>query len=240
MTLLRSGLFNTLFVLWTLALCLLWLPALAGPRIWTPRGQTLWARGVMAMLKSIARIEIEIRGRERLPAGAVVIASKHQSAWDTMIWHVIVDDPAIVMKKELLLIPLYGWYSKKAEMIPVDRKAGAKALRTMLRAADEAAAAARPIIIFPEGTRISPGERGPYQPGTLAFYRHLKLPVVPVALNSGLFWSKHTPLKRPGKIVLEFLEPIEPGLAKQPFNDELESRIEAATARLVAEGGEAA
>jgi 1-acyl-sn-glycerol-3-phosphate acyltransferase len=239
-TILRSALFNILFVLWTATLCFVWLPALLGPRIWTPRGQSIWARGVMAMLKSIARIDIEIRGRERLPAGAVVIASKHQSAWDTMIWHIIVDDPAIVMKKELLLIPLYGWFSKKAGMIPVDRKAGAAALRAMLRAADAAAARGRPIIIFPEGTRSAPGQRLPYQPGAMAFYRHLKLPVAPVALNSGLFWSKHSLLKRPGKIILEFLDPIGQGLAKEDFNAELESRIESATARLVAEGEEAA
>jgi len=233
--LVRSALFNTLFVLWSVALMVLWLPALPGPRIWTPRGQTFWAKGVMAMLKTIAGIEIEIRGRERLPEGAFVVASKHQSAWDTIIWHIIVDDPAIVMKKELLLIPMYGWYSKKAQMIPVDRKAGAKALRTMMRAAEAATAMGRPLIIFPEGTRSAPGERKPYQPGTMAFYRHLKLPVVPVALNSGLFWSKRTPIKRPGKIILEFLEPIEPGMAKQQFNEELENRIETATANLVAE-----
>ena len=235
MILVRSALFNTLFVLWSVALMVLWLPALPGPRIWTPRGQTFWAKGVMAMLKTIAGIEIEIRGRERLPEGAFVVASKHQSAWDTIIWHIIVDDPAIVMKKELLLIPMYGWYSKKAQMIPVDRKAGAKALRTMMRAAEAATAMGRPLIIFPEGTRSAPGERKPYQPGTMAFYRHLKLPVVPVALNSGLFWSKRTPIKRPGKIILEFLEPIEPGMAKQQFNEELENRIETATANLVAE-----
>jgi 1-acyl-sn-glycerol-3-phosphate acyltransferase len=233
----RSALFNTLFVLWTIVLMVLWLPALLGPRIWTPRGQTFWAKGVMAMLKTIAGIDIEIRGRERLPESAFVVASKHQSAWDTMIWHIIVDDPAIVMKKELLLIPMYGWYSKKAEMIPVDRKAGAKAMRAMLRAAEAATTMGRPLIIFPEGTRSAPGERIPYQPGTMAFYRHLKLPVVPVALNSGLFWSKRTPLKRPGKIILEFLEPIEPGMAKQQFNEELENRIETATAKLVAESG---
>jgi len=234
-TAIRSVLFNTLFVLWTLVSLVVWLPALAGPRIWTPRGQTLWARGVMAMLKYVAGVSYEIRGRERLPDGPVVIASKHQSAWDTIIWHIIVDDPAIVMKKELLQIPMYGWYSTKAKMIPVDRKAGAKAMRTMMRASEAAAAAKRPIIIFPEGTRSAPGERLPYQPGTIAFYRHLKIPVVPVALNSGLFWSKRSPFKHPGKIVLEFLDPIEPGLAKQAFNQELEARIETATARLVAE-----
>ncbi len=232
----RSHVFNTLFVLWTLTMCLAWLPALLGPRIWTPRGQTLWAQGVMAMLRVIAGINIEIRGRAYLPHGAFVVAAKHQSAWETMIWHIIVNDPAIVMKKELLSIPLYGWYSTKAQMIPVDRKAGAKAMRRMMRAAEAAAAKGRPIIIFPEGTRSAPDQRLPYQPGTMAFYRHLKLPVVPVALNSGLFWPKHTLIKRPGTIVLEFLEPIAPGLAKKDFNIELETRIEEATTRLVAAG----
>jgi len=232
----RSHLFNVLLVLWTLAMCIAWLPALLGPRIWTPRGQTLWARGVMAMLRVVAGIDIDIRGRENLPHGAFVLAAKHQSAWETMIWHIIVNDPAIVMKKELLSIPLYGWFSTKAGMIPVDRKAGAKALRRMMRAADAAAAMGRPIIIFPEGTRATPDQGLPYQPGTMAFYRHLKLPVIPVALNSGLFWPKDTFIKQPGTIVLEFLAPIAPGLAKADFNSALKSRIEAATTRLVSEG----
>ncbi len=229
----RSFVFVTLFVGWTLVMCLAWLPALAGPRIWTPRGQTVWAKGVLWLLRTVAGIGFEIRGREHLPEGACVIASKHQSAWDTIVWHLFVEDPAIVMKKELLSIPLYGWYSRKARMIPVDRKAGAAALKAMLRAATEAADAGRPLIIFPEGTRSAPGQRIPYQPGAAALYRHLGLPVVPVAVNSGLRWPKTTYLKTPGTIVLEYLDPIEPGSDKRAFMAELEERIETASQRLL-------
>ncbi len=230
---LRSLVFVALFVGWTLVMCLAWLPALAGPRIWTPRGQTVWARGVLWLLRTVAGIDYEIRGRENLPEGACVIAAKHQSAWDTIVWHIFVDDPAIVMKKELLLIPLYGWYSKKARMIPVDRKAGAAALKAMLRAAEAAASLGRPLIIFPEGTRSAPGKRIPYQPGAAALYRHLGLPVVPVAVNSGLRWPKTSYLKTPGTIVLEYLPPIAPGLDKRAFMAELENRIETASERLL-------
>lgn len=235
MTVLRSILFNIVFFSWTLAMCLLWLPALAGPRIWVPRGQTYWARGVMALLRTVAGVRIEIRGRENLPGGSSVIACKHQSAWETMIWHDIVEDPAIVMKKELLKIPLYGWYSTKAQMIPVDRKAGAKALKAMMRSAEGAASAGRPLIIFPEGTRIAPDDTAAYQPGAVALYRHLKLACVPVAVNSGLFWPKDSFVKQPGTIILEFLEPIQPGLDKRAFSALLAERIDSATERLVAE-----
>ncbi len=230
---LRSLAFVALFLGWTLLMCLAWLPAIAGPRIWTPRGQTIWARGVLWLLRTVVGIGYEIRGRENLPEGACVIAAKHQSAWDTIVWHLFVDDPAIVMKKELLLIPLYGWYSKKACMIPVDRKAGAAALKAMLRAAEAAASHGRPLIIFPEGTRSAPGKRIPYQPGAAALYRHLGLPVVPVAVNSGLRWPKTTYLKTPGTIVLEYLAPIAPGLDKRAFMAELENRIETASERLL-------
>jgi 1-acyl-sn-glycerol-3-phosphate acyltransferase len=205
------------------------------PRVWVTRIQTWWGVGVMLMLRVLLNIRYEIRGIENLPDGACVVASKHQSIWDTIIWHIIVHDPAMVMKKELLSIPIYGWFAIKAKMIPVDRKAGAKALKTMLRAADEASAMGRPIIIFPEGTRTAPGEPGTYQPGATALYRHLKLPAIPVAVNSGMFWNKNGITRKGGTIVLEFEPAIPAGLAKKEFTAELAARIEAATERLVAE-----
>ena len=205
------------------------------PRVWVTRVQKWWGIGVMLMLRVLLNIRYEIRGQENLPEGACVVASKHQSIWDTIIWHIILEDPAMVMKKELLSIPIYGWFAIKAKMIPVDRKAGASALKTMLRAADEASSMGRPILIFPEGTRTPVGERGTYQPGVTALYRHLKLPAIPVAANSGLFWSKEGLSKDGGTIVLEYGPAIPAGLAKKEFMAELESRIENATDRLMAE-----
>lgn len=231
----RNALFQLFLPVWTTLNLLLFMPVLLMSRKWVVRIQTLWAIVNMWFLKHVAGISYEIRGIENLPPGGCVVASKHQSAWDTMIWHIIVHDPAMVMKKELLDIPVYGWFATKAKMIPVDRKAGAAALKNMMRAAEEAAAMGRPVVIFPEGTRTAPGQRIPYQPGVTALYRHLKLPAVPVAVNSGLFWGKKGLSGEGGTIVLEFGPPIPAGLGKKEFISTLEEKVEAATDRLVAE-----
>ena len=227
-----SLLFNLAFYVWTATMLVICLPALALPRRTTFHCQRFWARGVLWLMRTTVGIDVEIRGQQNLPAGACIIAAKHQSAWDTLIWHLIVEDPAMIMKRELLAIPLYGWYSRKVGMIAVDRSGGAAALRRMLRQAKAAAAQQRPIVIFPEGTRTAPGETRPYQPGVVALYGHLDLPVVPVALNSGHFWPRRRFLRKPGTIQLEYLEAMPPGLERRPFVAALENRIEAACARL--------
>ncbi len=232
----RSLLFNVAFYLLMAAMMLIWLPALLGPRRWTVRGMELWAGAVSRLLAAICGIHIEVRGREHLPRGACIVAAKHQSAFDTIVFHALLDDPALVMKRELMLIPVYGWMARKTRMIPVDRAGHAGALKAMLRAAREAARAGRPIVIFPQGTRVAPGARQPYHPGVAALYRDLALPVVPVALNSGLVWPRRRFLRRPGTILLEFLAPIAPGLTRAAFMAELEARTEQATDRLLREG----
>ncbi len=236
----RSTLFNILFYVWSVFMVVLFSPALLLPWQVTVWGQRLWAQGVNLLMRLSAGIDVEIRGEENRPKAAAIVAAKHQSAWDTLIWHVILDDPAMVLKKELLLIPIYGWMCRKTRMIAVDRKAGPKALRTMLEDARRAADLGRPIVIFPQGTRAAPGASVgdvPYQPGASALYRGLDLPVVPVALNSGWFWPRRQYLRRPGTIVLEFLEPIPPGLPRKEFEALLMDRIEKATTALEAEAG---
>ncbi len=235
MIVLRSILFHAAFWLWGAFMNILWLPSLALPWRATVKGQRLWAGGVCWMMPWLAGVRIEIRGRHRVPASPVLIAAKHQSLWDTLAWHVIADDPAIVMKRELLAIPIYGWYCRKTRMIPVDRDAGPRALKGLVRAALAAKAASRPIIIFPQGTRVAPGVAAPYLPGVAALYRQLELPCVPVALNSGLFWGRGAFLIRPGTLVLEFLDPIPPGLKRAEFMRELENRIESASTQLADE-----
>ncbi len=232
MTAVRSLAFNLAFYAWTAFMLVVCVPILACDRSVTVRCQTFWARGVLLLMRVLAGIRLDVRGRGNLGEPPVIVASKHQSAWDTLIWHVIVDDPAVVMKRQLLHIPLYGWYSLKAGMIPIDRKGGAAALRSMLGTALRAKERGQPIVIFPQGTRAAPGTRIPYQPGVAAVYRRLDLPVVPVALNSGLFWPRRSLLRNPGTIVVEFLPRIAPGLERGPFLAELEERIEAATSRL--------
>jgi 1-acyl-sn-glycerol-3-phosphate acyltransferase len=165
-----------------------------------------------------------------------LVASKHQSAWDTIALVTLFPDPAMVLKAELLKIPLYGWFCRKFEMIPVERSAGAAALRRMLKAAKTAAAAGRQIVIFPEGTRRAPGAEPDYKPGIVPLYETLGLACVPIALNSGLYWPRRAFRRYPGTIIVEVLEPIPPGLPRSAFRELLEQRIEEATARLVAEG----
>ncbi|MSO65602.1 MAG: 1-acyl-sn-glycerol-3-phosphate acyltransferase [Alphaproteobacteria bacterium] len=236
MLVLRSAAFQAAFWLWSAVMNLAWLPVLLLPPRATVFGQTLWAKGVMVLLRWIAGTRFEVRGRANLPASAVIVAAKHQSAWDTIIFHIVTDDPAIVIKRELLHIPVYGWYCRKTGMIPIDRAAGPRALRSMLRAAERAAAAARPIVIFPQGTRVAPDRAAPYLPGAAALYGHLGLPVVPVALNSGLFWPRRSLVRRPGLIVIEFLPAIAAGLERRTFAARLEEAIESASRRLAAEG----
>ena len=227
---LRSALFMAWFLVITTILSLVFLPVLALPRgatVWLAR---LWSRVTFWGLKIFAGISWEIRGA--VPKGAVLVASKHMSMWDTMALYLALDAPAIVLKRSLLLIPFYGWFVWKATAIAIDRGAGASALRKMSQAAKTVLGEGRAILIFPEGTRKKPGAAPDYKPGIAGLYGMLEVDCVPVALNSGVHWTGF--LKRPGTIVLEFLEPIAPGLKRPAFMTLLEQRIEAATDRLLA------
>ena len=232
---LRAFGFNLAFFGVTLLLGVTALPLLLAPRRIVMRFGRFWAQSVLWLARVIVGLDGEIRGLDRLPRGACLIAMKHQSAWDTLVLPVLLGDPAVVIKQELLWVPFYGWYARRAGSIAIDRRGGAGALRRMLGAARRAAAAGRPIVIFPEGTRTAPGQRLTYQPGIAALYQALDLPLVPAAVNSGLFWGRRSFVKHKGRIVLEFLEPIAPGLPRRELMTQLEQRIEAATAALESE-----
>jgi len=228
----RSLLFLVVFYVNTAIILVFGSPLLFGPRSWAMAGLRFHAVTSLWWLRVICGTDVEIRGRDRLPAGPALIAAKHQSAWDTFGLVPITRDPAMIMKEELLALPLYGWFSRKFEMIPIKREAGPSALRLMTREAGKRAAQGRDIVIFPEGTRRAPGAAPAYRPGINLLYAELGIPCVPVALNSGLFWPRRTILRKPGTIVVEFLEPIPPGLARKEFMAVLQERIETATARL--------
>lgn len=236
MTKLRSALFFLSFWIWSAVMNIGFLPMLAFNKIWIVRGQTAWTKGTVFLLHYICGLELEIRGREFMPKGAGLIACKHQSVFETMIFHMITKDPAVIMKKELLKIPIYGWYCKKTKMITVDRKGKAAALKAMIAQAKTALSEQRPIIIFPEGTRSGVDETLDYQPGIAALYSQLGVPVHPVALNTGLFWPRKSFICRPGKMVIEFLPPIEAGLKRREFMSELQERIENKSRKLVEQG----
>jgi 1-acyl-sn-glycerol-3-phosphate acyltransferase len=235
MTVLRSLLFNALFFAWSMLMHLVSLPALLLPRRATMVLGRFWVRGLLRILAAVCGLRHEVRGRENLPDGPCIIASKHQSAWDTLIWSQLLDDPSYVMKRELLWVPLFGWFLAKVGVVAVDRTGGAPALRRLVRDAQAKLDQGRPLVIFPEGTRTEPGRQRPYQPGVAALYVQLGVPVVPVALNSGLFWGRRSFHKHPGRIVLEFLPPIPPGLPRKAFLAELHDRIETASERLCRE-----
>jgi 1-acyl-sn-glycerol-3-phosphate acyltransferase len=235
MTIVRSTLFLIYFALMTAVLAIAFLPSLFVSRagaVWLGRN---WSLASFWGLRVFAGTRYEVRGA--VPPKGVLVAVKHMSMWDTMAIYVLLDDPAIVLKRSLLGIPFYGWYLNKARMIPIDRDGKASALRAMAAAARAEIALGRSIAIFPEGTRKKPGAPPDYKSGVAGLYGQLDVPCYPVALNSGLFWTGPMGfVKRKGTIVVEFLEPIPPGLHRREFMPRLEAEIEAATQKLVSEG----
>lgn len=229
----RSILFQSLFYAWTALAGTAFVPFLVLPRRFTVFVGRLWCNGVMWLLRVTIGLTYRVDGWENMPDGPAIFAFKHQSAWDTIVVTILIDDPAIALKRELLPIPFFGWYLWKHGMIAIDRRAGAKALRKFVADAKNVLALGRPIVVFPEGTRTAPGQRRKYQPGIAALYDRLGVPVVPVALNSGVFWRRREFFRRPGCVRAEFLPPIAPGLSRREFMATLEDRIETATERLV-------
>jgi 1-acyl-sn-glycerol-3-phosphate acyltransferase len=229
---LRSLLFIAVFYLNTAAFLLFGSWLLLAPRSWAMAGLRAHARASLMWMRLIVGTKMEVRGHENLPQGPALIAAKHQSAWDTFALIPLLRDPAMIMKAELGNIPFYGWFSRKFEHILVKRDKAASALRQMIREARERVDQNRDIVIFPEGTRRPPGASPDYKSGVLALYDGLERPCVPVALNSGLFWPRRSLIRRPGTIVVEFLEPIPPGLPRAEFRRQLIKKIEAASERL--------
>lgn len=226
----RSALFMAWFLIVTAIMSIIFLPLLAAPRKWCVGMARAWAKATLWGLKTFAGIGMRVVGH--VPKGTVLVASKHMSMWDTLALYLLLDDPGIVLKRELLRIPFYGWYLWKNCAIAIDRGAGADALRSMTRAANTVLEEGRPILIFPEGTRKKPGAVPDYKPGVAGLYALLKIPCVPVALDSGLYWRGF--FKYPGDITVEFLAPIPPGLKRDAFMPLLQDRIETAIAALLA------
>jgi 1-acyl-sn-glycerol-3-phosphate acyltransferase len=196
-----------------------------------------WAWLVVQELRLICGIRLHVTGREHLPQqGAALIAAKHQSALDTVVWLLLVPRCCYVLKQELLRIPFYGFLVAKAGMIAVDREGGGAAMRQLLKDGRAAAQAGRQLVIFPEGTRVAPGEHSPYQPGIAALASATGLPVIPVATDSGRLWGRRAFLKRPGVISISVLPPLPAGLPRPVLMRELEGAIERETDRLMASG----
>lgn len=232
---LRSLAFNIAFFSWAFISAILFTPLFI---ISTKAAQKVggpWADVSMFLARIFCGIKFEIRGREHIQTIPVIYASKHQSAWDTMIFLYIFPRVAYVLKKELLRLPFWGWYLWRMKMIAIDRKAGASSVKQLMRDGKAALADGRSIIIFPEGTRTKPNAPPNYQVGITAMYSALNVPVVPVALNSGIYWGKNAFFKTAGTIIIEFLPPIPAGLPKKEFAQRLEHDIESASNKLITE-----
>ena len=232
----RSLLFNVVFYVNMIVLMIVGLPTIALPYRFFHGILRTYARTSLWLLRVICGLKVEWRGRDKLPAGACIVACKHQSVWETFALFVILDDPTYILKAELMWLPLFGWLARKARMIPIDRNARVAALARMTARARIEAARGRQIVIFPEGTRRAPDAAPRYMSGVAYLYSETGLPCVPVALNSGLFWPRRTMLRFPGTVLVEVLDPIAPGLDRAAFTARLKDVLEDATARLVAEG----
>lgn len=231
----RAGIYSLTFYLFSTLILVLGSWLLLCPRGWAMAALRLHGAVSVWLLEKIVGTRMEVRGREHLPGAAALVASKHQSAWDTFALVPLLRDPAIVMKRELFWIPFYGWFSAKFGMIFVHRSAGPAALRRMTEDTADRAAKAREILIFPEGTRREPGAPPAYMPGALYLYEHLGIPCIPVALNSGLYWPRRSLRRYPGTIIVEFLKPIPAGLSRKDFAKRLENAIETASDGLIVE-----
>ena len=222
MRLVRSSLFALIFYVGSVIYVLICFASMPFGRRAVRAIADDWARFHGWCVRVLLGIGTRIEGR--VPDGPALVASKHQSMFETLELISLLDTPAVVMKHELTQIPLWGRLTKRYGIIPIDRAGGARALREMLRQAKTAIGEGRPIVIFPEGTRVPPGERPPLQSGFAGLYRALDLPVVPLALDSGRVWPRHNFVKRAGTITMRFGEPIPAGLPRR----EIEERVHAA------------
>lgn len=225
MLLLRSALFQLLFVLWFIAVGLASTPLLLGPPRWARLVIRTWSAGVIMLARVIAGIRYEVSGLEHRPPAPFIVASKHQSTWETCALTVLFDDGVYILKRELMWLPLFGWYAGRGNHIAIDREQGRKALQRMMTKARAMVQGGTNIIIFPEGTRTTVGASPELKPGIVGLYRALALPIVPVALDSGRYWPRDSWLRRPGTIQLRILPPVPAGLDKSTLLARLHADI---------------
>jgi 1-acyl-sn-glycerol-3-phosphate acyltransferase len=233
---LRSLIYNVLFYVLLILWFIVAIPTFLMPRRALMTLVRLWSRQNTWLLRIVCNVKVEYRGVEKIPKGPLLVASKHQSMWETFALLRWFDQPLYILKRELTQIPFFGWYAMKAGMIAVDRSAGGRALLKMVRQASEEVRNGRQLIIFPEGTRRPPGAPPDYKPGVAQLYASCREQCLPVALNSGLFWPRRTFMRYPGTLVVEFLDPVPPGLPRDEFLARISTAIEDATRGLVEAG----
>jgi 1-acyl-sn-glycerol-3-phosphate acyltransferase len=230
---LRSLVYNVLFYLLLVFWIIVAIPTiLMPPRAFMSVAKS-WARSSIWLMRVVCRTRVDYRGLEKIPKGPLIVASKHQSMWETFALLQFFDRPLFIYKRELAWIPFFGWYLIKSNMIGVDRGGGMRSLMEMARRAPEEVRRGRQLIIFPEGTRTAVDAPPSYKTGVGQIYVNSRVRCLPVALNSGLFWPRRTFMRYPGTLVVEFLDPLPPGLSRKEFIARVSTAIEDATSRLV-------
>lgn len=228
----RSRLFDVVIVLWTA----MFAPALAvllicgRPRSLIRATSRVWAKGILVALRWTVGLTHVEQGRQNIPTGPCLIVANHQSQWETIAFLTLVPDVAIVAKRELLSIPVMGWFLRNSPMILIDRESGGSAIRHMLAEARKALDLGRPVLIFPEGRRTSASSEVEFKRGIELLYLQLGVTVLPVALDSGRFWGADYPFKRRGAITVSYLPPIQPGLSGREFVRRAQSVVQDALA----------
>jgi len=233
---LRSLLFHVLFYLNLAAHVIAATPTYPLPQSVLIQIARSWGITSLWLLRLVCGIKVELRGVEKIPRGALLVAAKHQSAWETFALLALFPKPTAIVKRELMWLPLFGWCVWKCGMIPVARNAGREALPGLIARSRAALARGRQVIIFPEGTRRAVGAKPDYKLGIVQIYAALDVPCLPIALNSGLFWPRRSFLRYPGTVRVEILDPLPPGLSRREFLTRLRNGIETASARLAAQG----
>lgn len=241
MLLVRSILFNILFYLVNAIQMIFWIPAFfIIPRREAWKIVRMWAYSLLWLQHAICGSRYDFRGVGDIPVGSAVVACKHQSAWETYTLCLFLSDPSFILKRELSYVPVFGWYMRRMKVVPVDRGKRGKALASMTQEAIRLQREMpRQIIIYPEGTRMRAGAEPKYKYGVVHLYEKLEVPVIPVAVNSGLFWGRRSLLVHPGTITMSFLKPIAPGFSKEEFAQRLEKVIETETGKLIGEAATA-
>lgn len=229
----RSFLFAIWLFVGSAILCILFIPSYILPRAVVRSLLRFWGFFVLFGLRWLCDVKVEVRGREHAPRGPALIAAKHQSMLDICANFTVLPDVCFVMKKELLAIPLFGWYALKCGMIPVDREGHSAALKKLVADSQDRMKDDRQVVIFPEGTRTRPGADPAYKPGVAALYRDLGLPCTLVATNSGEHWPAKGFTRYPGVVVYEYMPALPAGLKRGQFMAEMQDRIEAASRALL-------
>ena len=218
--------------MWTLCLGIISLPCLFFSSIHTRKLANIWIDGILLLLRFICSITYEVRGKENIPDHPVIVASKHQSAFETFLLFKLIKNSVFIHKKELFFIPIFGLYLKKSNMIAINRAEGSKALRKMLNEAKQKISDGYSIIIFPEGTRKKPNDPPDYKTGIAGIYKETETTVLPVALNTGHFWPKHTFLKSSGHIIINILDLVPTKLERSVLLNRIETVIESESKKL--------